>query len=124
MYPMGTIIKKTNHHHNYHHRHQQQVDRILQLINEIADRSAAWRRTRTKTTAFEDKRDGSKQPVKGSRRNSCHKNINTVPRNRYIGKMALGEKKKFANSTSVSSDSTTDKVMEEYETKKKKIMVK
>ena len=78
MYPMGTIIKKTNHHHNYHHRHQQQVDRILQLINEIADRSAAWRRTRTKTTAFEDKRDGSKQPVKGSRRNSCHKNINTL----------------------------------------------
>tara|TARA_B110000908_G_C10208219_1_gene428826 strand:- start:242 stop:1480 length:1239 start_codon:yes stop_codon:yes gene_type:complete len=54
----------------------------------------------------------------------CHKNINSVPRERYIGKMALGENKKFANSTSVSSDTTTDKVMEEYQTKEKKTMVK
>jgi len=54
----------------------------------------------------------------------CHKNANHVKRERYIGKMALGENKKFDNTTSVVSDKTTDKVMTEYETKKKKIMVK
>lgn len=54
----------------------------------------------------------------------CHKNINSVKRDRYIGKIALGENKKFNNTTSVESDKTTDKIMTEYETKKKKIMVK
>lgn len=54
----------------------------------------------------------------------CHKNINSVERNRYIGKIALGENKKFDNTTSVSSEGTTEKIMEEYQTKAKKIMVK
>ncbi|MFT5646394.1 MAG: cyclopropane fatty-acyl-phospholipid synthase-like methyltransferase [Aureispira sp.] len=54
----------------------------------------------------------------------CHKNINSVDRKRYIGKIALGENKKFDNTTSVSSEATSDKIMNEYETKSKKIMVK
>lgn len=54
----------------------------------------------------------------------CHKNANYVDRTRYIGKMALGENKKFDNTSSVVSEETTDKVMTEYQTKKKKIMVK
>ena len=39
-------------------------------------------------------------------------------------KIALGENKKFDNTTSVSSEGTTEKIMEEYQTKAKKIMVK
>ncbi|MEM9824136.1 MAG: class I SAM-dependent methyltransferase, partial [Bacteroidota bacterium] len=54
----------------------------------------------------------------------CHKNANYVDRTRYIGKMALGETKKFDNTTSVISDQTTSNVMTEYETRKKKEMVK
>jgi hypothetical protein len=54
----------------------------------------------------------------------CHKNINSVERKRYIGQIALGENKKFDNTTSVSSESTSDKIMTEYETKSKKTMVK
>lgn len=54
----------------------------------------------------------------------CHKNINTVKRTRYIGRIALGENKQFDNSSSVSSDKTTDKVMKEYQTKTTKKMVK
>jgi hypothetical protein len=54
----------------------------------------------------------------------CHKNINSVERKRYIGQIALGENKKFENTSSVSSESTTDKEMSKYDTKKKKIMVK
>ena len=54
----------------------------------------------------------------------CHKNINKINRNRYIGKLALGENKKFQNASSVHSDKTTDKVMAEYETKTIKTMVK
>ena len=54
----------------------------------------------------------------------CHKNINKVPRKRYIGRLALGENSKFQNSTSVASNETTDKVMEQYKTKETKTMVK
>lgn len=54
----------------------------------------------------------------------CHKNVNDVKRERYIGKIALGENKKFDNSTSVASEDTSDKEMSRYKTRQKKIMVK
>jgi len=54
----------------------------------------------------------------------CHKNINSVDRTRYIGQTNLGHKDKFDNTSSITSDSTSDEVMTEYETRKKKNMVK
>lgn len=54
----------------------------------------------------------------------CHKNINSVKRDRYIGRIALGENKKFDNTTSVDSATTSVEEMSKYETKDKKIMVK
>ena len=54
----------------------------------------------------------------------CHKNINSVQRERYIGRIALGENKKFENADSVVSGSTSDQEMTKYETRDKKIMVK